>query len=89
VPAAFRDDPLQPARDEVMSTFAGPINKTNVAVTIGDNIEPGLGEPRRWRGEIDEVRISSRSRSVEWMQHEYRSVADPTFVDVGEPQSRP
>lgn len=70
----------------VMATFAGPINKTNAVVAIGENAEFGN---RLWRGQIDEVRISSNARSVEWMQHEYRAVVDPTFVDVGDPLSRP
>ncbi|MCX5745060.1 MAG: hypothetical protein NT062_21445, partial [Proteobacteria bacterium] len=65
------------------SSWNGPINTTNATVLIGENSE---ATGRRWIGQLDEVRIAATARTAAWFAMEYRVVADPTIVTVGDEQ---
>lgn len=58
------------------------LDNNNFSVRIGMN-EEAVNPPNRfWHGDIDEVRISSSSRTAEWIFAEHRT-ADSTFATVG------
>jgi hypothetical protein len=66
---------------DTQSSQTGNLTVNSDQVRIGDNAT-GADEP--FDGIIDEVRISSTSRSDDWLNTEYNNVSDPaTFYTLG------
>lgn len=63
--------------------WALAIDNTDVPVVIGRNDQEG---PRYFKGAVDELRISAGPRSAAWLDAEFRTVTDPTFVTFEAPQ---
>jgi hypothetical protein len=60
---------------------SGALQTNNVTVTIG---RLSGGAPR-FRGIVDEVRVSNKARSDDWIKTEYQNLVDPSaFIRVGE-----
>ncbi len=65
---------------------SGDLRENNWIINIGNN--PGSNDQNAysWDGKIDEVRISSMARSLDWMKTEYRNQGSPgTYQTIGRP----
>ena len=68
---------------------SGNLRINNWAVNIGNNPWNWNRYSYSWDGKIDEVRISSTARSLDWMKSEYRNQASPgTYQTIGTPETR-
>ena len=68
---------------------SGNLRINNWDINIGNNPGNWNRYAYSWDGKIDEVRISSTARSLDWMKTEYRNQSSPgTYQTIGAPETR-
>ena len=68
---------------------SGNLRENNWTINIGNNPGNTNQGVYSWDGKIDEVRISSIARSMDWMHTEYRNQGSPeTYKSIDDPETR-
>jgi len=68
---------------------SGKIRENIWAIQIGNNPNSTATTSNSWDGKIDEVRISTVDRSIDWMRAEYRNQGSPaTYQSLQNEKSR-
>jgi hypothetical protein len=68
---------------------SGDLRENNYTINIGNNPGSNNQNAYSWDGKIDEARISSMARSLDWMKTEYRNQGSPgTYQTIGDPEIR-
>jgi hypothetical protein len=68
---------------------SGDLRENNYTINIGNNPGSNNQNAHSWDGKIDEVRISSMARSLDWMKTEYRNQGSPgTYQTIDDPEIR-
>jgi hypothetical protein len=65
---------------------AGDLRENSWIINIGNNPGSTNQDVYSWDGKIDEVRISSIARPLEWMKAEYRNQGSPGTYQTLEDQ---
>ena len=66
----------------------GNLRERNWDISIGNNPGESDEDAYSWRGRIDEVRISTVARTIDWMMAEYRNQGSPdAYQTIGEEQN--
>ncbi|HEY4180724.1 MAG TPA: DUF2341 domain-containing protein [Kofleriaceae bacterium] len=63
--------------------FSSQLDNTSTLVRLGMNVDSTTGGTRNWFGAIDEIRVTSAALGKDWVNAEYITVHDMTFVTVG------
>ena len=74
--------------EDATKNYALTLDQNDEAVAIGRNSEspPTLGGQRLWKGDLDEIRISSVARAPAWIGAEYVTATNAAFVVIGADQ---